>query len=156
VPVPLDVIGELSKYLVSRGLDPDPEHEINRGAFLLGKAVDVADRAPWSPAHTLAINPKGGISAGTLYAQLKDFFADCADVLAMTDTKGAQRVAAASTHWLRHTHGSHSVAAGTPLDVLQQNLGHASLDTTTIYTTSEERRRMKEMQKFWDRKSRTA
>lgn len=152
VPVPLEVIGELSKYLVARGLDPDPEHETNRGAFLLGKAVDVAERAPWLPAATREIDPKAGIVPGTLYVQLKDFFADCADVLTMTDTKGASRLAAASTHWLRHTHGSHAVAAGTPLDVLQQNLGHASLDTTTIYTTSEERRRMKEMQNFWEKK----
>jgi site-specific recombinase XerD len=50
---------------------------------------------------------------------------------------------------LRHTHGSHAVAAGTELNVVQQNLGHGSLNTTTIYTTSEESRQMKSMQKFW-------
>jgi site-specific recombinase XerD len=37
-----------------------------------------------------------------------------------------------------------------PLEVLQQNLGHASLHSTTIYATSEERKRMKAMQKIWD------
>jgi site-specific recombinase XerD len=153
VPVPLAVIGELSTYLVARGLDPDPEHASNRGAFLLGKAVDVAARAPWSPAVTLAVDPKAGIAPGTLSVQLKGFFSDCADVLAMTDTKGAQRLFAASTHWLRHTHGAHSVAAGTPLDVLQQNLGHASLNTTTIYVTSEHRRRMKAQEAFWEKKA---
>jgi integrase len=52
---------------------------------------------------------------------------------------------------LRHTHGSHSVAAGTPLDIVQQKMGHASIDTTTIYVTSEDRRRMKAMQTFWGR-----
>jgi site-specific recombinase XerD len=50
---------------------------------------------------------------------------------------------------MRHTHGSHSVAAGTPIDVVQQNLGHASLATTTIYTTGEGRRQMKAMRGFW-------
>ncbi|HEX7635790.1 MAG TPA: phage integrase family protein [Noviherbaspirillum sp.] len=153
VPVPLDVIGELSKYLVARGLDPDPEHPGNRGAFLLGQAVDVAERAPWLPQARESIDPKAGIAAMTLYGQLKTFFVECAHVQARTDSKGAQRLAAASTHWLRHTHGSHAVAAGTPLDVLQQNLGHASLDTTTIYTTSEERRRMKAVQAFWEKKT---
>ena len=98
-------------------------------------------------------DPKAGIASSTLYGQLKTFFTECADVLARTDPKGAQRLAAASTHWLRHTHGAHAVAAGTPLDVLQQNLGHASLDTTTIYTTSEERRRMKAVQAFWEKKA---
>ncbi len=152
VPVPLDVIGELSTYLVARGLDPDPEHPLSQGAYLLGKAVDVAERAPWSPADTLAVDQKSGIAATTLYAQLKAFFTDCAIVLAMTDAKAAARLAAASTHWLRHTHGSHAVAAGMPLDVLQENLGHASLTTTTIYTTSEQRRRMKAAEKFWQKK----
>lgn len=152
VPVPLDVIGELSKYLVARGLDPDPEHARNRGAFLLGKAVDLDERAPWAEASRRAVDPKEGIAAATFYAQVKAFFADCAQAMTLRDAKGAQRLAAASTHWMRHTHGSHSVAAGTPLDVVQQNMGHASLNTTTIYTTSEERRRMKEMGKFWGKR----
>jgi integrase len=146
------VIGELSKYLVSRGLDPDPEHTGNRGTYLLGQAVDIGERAPWSPAAVRNADPKAGITAGRLYKVLKAFFSECADVLAMTDAKGAERLAAASTHWLRHTHGTHAVAAGTPLDVLQQNLGHASLNTTTIYVTSEKRRRMKAQQQFWDKK----
>ena len=152
VPVPLEVIGELAQYLAARGLDPDPEHPSNCGAFLLGHAIDIAERAPWLPQARATTDPKAGIAATTLYGQLKTFFTDCADVLARTDPKGAQRLAAASTHWLRHTHGSHAVAAGTPLDVLQQNLGHASLDTTTIYTTSEERRRMKAVNAFWEKK----
>jgi site-specific recombinase XerD len=143
VPVPLDVIGELSQYLVARGLDPNPKHASNHGAFLLGKAVDVAARAPWSPAVTLAVDPKTGIAPGTLYTQLKNFFSACAAVLTVTDTEAAQRLVSASTHWLRHTHGTHSVAAGTPLDVLQQNLGHASPSTTTIYATREKRRQTK-------------
>jgi site-specific recombinase XerD len=150
VPVPLDVIGELSQYLVSRGLDPDPQHALNRSAYLLGKAVDVDERAPWSPTNIRQADPKAGVTAGRVYKVLKAFFTDCASVLAMTDPTGAERLAAASTHWLRHTHGSHAVAAGTPLEVLQQNLGHASLNTMTIYVTSEHRRRMKAQQNFWD------
>ena len=44
--MPADVVGELARYLVSRGLDADPEDIGNQGAFLLGKASDVAERAP--------------------------------------------------------------------------------------------------------------
>ncbi|WP_430438570.1 site-specific integrase [Noviherbaspirillum suwonense] len=58
-------------------------------------------------------------------------------------------MAAGSTHWMRHTYGTHAVAAGMPLDVVQQNMGHASLDTTTGYTTTEERRRMKAAEAAW-------
>jgi AcrR family transcriptional regulator len=55
----------------------------------------------------------------------------------------------ATAGWMRHTYGTHAVGAGMPLDVVQQNMGHASLDTTTGYTTSEERRRMKAAQAAW-------
>jgi site-specific recombinase XerD len=150
VTVPQDVIAELSAYLVSRHLDPDPEHAVNRGAYLIGQVSDAAERAPWSPLAQQPVDPKAGIAVGTLYEQLKTFFTDCGEVLGATDAKGGERLRAASTHWLRHTHGTHAVAAGMPLDVLQQNMGHASLDTTTGYTTSEERRRMLASQQFWE------
>jgi len=45
-----------------------------------------------------------------------------------------------------------SLTAAMPLEVLQQTLGHALLDTTTIYVTTEDRRRMKAAQSFWDKK----
>ncbi len=39
----------------------------------------------------------------------------------------------ASVHTLRHTFATHMVRKGTKLGVVQQALGHASLDTTAIY-----------------------
>ena len=60
-----------------------------------------------------------------------------------------------STHWLRHTHATHAIATGMPLDVLQQHLGHASLSTTTVYVTSESQRRMKAVKSFWASKRST-
>jgi len=53
-----DVVGELSKYLASRGLDPDPEDIGNQGAHLLGKASDAAEREPGlSTGERLAPSP---------------------------------------------------------------------------------------------------
>ena len=46
VPVPMEVVGELSGYLVSLGLDPDPEEAGNAEAHLLAKASDISERAP--------------------------------------------------------------------------------------------------------------
>ncbi|MDB5770044.1 MAG: int, tyrosine-based site-specific recombinase [Burkholderia sp.] len=106
VPVPPDVISELLNYLSSRGLDPDPVHPANRGAYLLGKAVDVLERAPWSPEAILRAEPKEGITAGRLYKVLKGFFAGCAKALARTDVQGGERLADASAQWLRNTHGA--------------------------------------------------
>lgn len=153
VPVSFEVISELSHYLGARGLDPDPQAASNVGVYLIGKAVDVAVRAPWTPAHVRDVNARNGISASTLHAQIKKFFTECGEVLAATDWLSAARFQEASTHWLRHTHGMHAVAAGMPLDIVQQNMGHDSLDTTTIYVTSPERRQMKAMAKFWEREA---
>jgi len=38
-----------------------------------------------------------------------------------------------SPHWLRHAHATHSIAAGAPLHVVQQTLGHSSLSVTGLY-----------------------
>ena len=151
VPVPIDVVGELARYLVSRGLAEDPEDIGNQGAHLLGKASDAAELAPGLSTGQ-AIDPRQGIAATTFYDQIKAFFTDCADVLrGQGDAKGAERFAKASTHWMRHSHASHAIAGGMPIEIAQQNLGHASLATTTVYVTTEKRRRMKAVEAFWGR-----
>lgn len=149
VPLPAEVVGELSGYLASRGLDPDPRAPAQRGAPLLARATDLAVRAPRLKPHLEALPGEGGLAAATLYRQLKGFFRDCARVLATQgDVRGAERLARASTHWLRHSHASHAIARGLPIEIAQQNLGHASLATTTVYVTTEGKRRMKALQRF--------
>ncbi len=149
VPLPIEVVGELSKYLRSRGLDPDPEDIGNQSAFLLGKASDAALRAPGLNTGQ-RFDPREGIAATTFYDQVKAFFTGCGDVLrGQGDARGAERFAKASTHWMRHSHASHAIASGMPIEIAQQNLGHASLATTTVYVTTESRRRMKAVEAFW-------
>jgi integrase len=126
VPLPVDVVAELAKYLVSRGLGADPQDIGNQGAFLLDKASDAAERAPGLSAGQV-IDPRQGIAATTFYHQVKAFFAGCASVLGgQGDAKGAERFARASTHRMRHSHASHAIAGGMPIEIAQQNLGHAS------------------------------
>jgi site-specific recombinase XerD len=131
VVLPASVMQALLPYLTSRGLNADPAAFENRNIFLLGKSLDVAERAPWSRRAKQAIDAKEGIAAGTLYDQLKRFFAECAAVEG--DEASARAIAAASARWLRHTHGAQRVAAGTPIDELQRDMGHASLRTTARY-----------------------
>lgn len=158
VPVPYELTSALSAYFVSRGLDMDLEHACNREAYLLGNALAPAGDA--DPAARRQ-DPQGpvtnqdGISEAALYHQLKAFFAGCAAVLAeQGDTRSQLRFEKASTHWLRHTHASHTINTGTvPIEVAQANLGHASLATTSIYVHTEERNRLKKMQRFWARSS---
>ena len=147
--MPIEVVSQLAKYLESRALDRDPEDIGNQGAHLLGKASDADERAP-GLSRGGRLDPREGIAATTLYDQIKRFFGDCADVLrGQGDAKGAQRLARASTHWMRHSHASHAIAAGMPIEIAQQNLGHASLATTTVYVSTESKRRMKAVEKFW-------
>ncbi|QYY33747.1 site-specific integrase (plasmid) [Cupriavidus pinatubonensis] len=148
VPVPDTAIIALGDYLVARGYARDPERV--PGVALLGLAIDQAERSPFGAGRSqVEVDTGAAVAANTLYRQIKAFFGACAAELEPTDARGAQRLAAASTHWLRHTHISHALAAGAPLEVVQQNAGHASLDTTTRYVTTEEARRMAAMKQFW-------
>jgi len=58
------------------------------------------------------------------------------------DAKGAERFTNASTHWMRHSHASHAIACGMRVEIAQQNLGHASLASPTVYVRTGKRLRM--------------
>jgi len=40
---------------------------------------------------------------------------------------------AVAPHWLRHSFASHSLDAGVPIHLVQRDLGHASVATTSKY-----------------------
>lgn len=46
-------------------------------------------------------------------------------------------IAQASTHWLRHTAGSH-LSEHADLKVVRDNLGHSNINTTSIYLHTED------------------
>ena len=128
VPLPDAAVDALREHLADRGfstelLANDP------GTPLIAR---LAGDAPLSPAR--------------IYQVLVGAFARCAADSAATDPRAAERIRQATTHWLRHTHGSHAAARGVPQDVLQANLGHQSLATTSIYVTAEKTRRHRAMQ----------
>ena len=62
--------------------------------------------------------------------------------------KERNRLAKASTHWLRHTFGTKAVALGVPADVIQAQMGHASIQTTlNIYGKAPLKRQADELGK---------
>jgi site-specific recombinase XerD len=138
VPISSNVVAELQSYLASRGL-PAVLSAVPGEACLLGRAVDVTQRASWSPAARTPVDRLAGIGTATLHAQLKNFFSACARKIRKTDPTGAQLLVKASAHWMRHTHGFHAVATGMSLKTVQQNLGHASLASTTRYVAGDAR-----------------
>jgi len=143
IPVPNEVIADLSAYARSRGLDANPSAPGNKQAFLLGQAADVALRAPNSPAARAPHDPHAGIGAQTWYDQLVAFFERCAAQLVDVDADSAAHLRRASTHWLRHTKITHSLAAGTTAHIERSIAGHASIDTTSGYDNPEGKRRMR-------------
>lgn len=123
VPLPDPAFEALQASLVMRDLDPDP------------LAND-----PETPLIS-KLSLEAPLSAARIYEILVAGFERCAREVWATDRRAAERIREASTHWLRHTYGSHSAARGVPQDVLQANLGHESLATTSIYVRAEKARR---------------
>ncbi|WP_443111404.1 tyrosine-type recombinase/integrase [Burkholderia sp. FERM BP-3421] len=62
-----------------------------------------------------------------------------------------RQLAQTSPHAFRHTFGTQAAAAGMALEVLQQALGHASLQTTAIYVNAEQQRMRQEVAKYHTR-----
>ena len=119
VPMTHEVIGALSQYLAWRELSADP-YECSPETRLI------------APLENETIGE--GISGSWLYGLLKATFEAAAKNLSGEDRAKLKR---ASTHWLRHTSGSHQVRDDVPLVVVQQNFGHASLKTTGQYAQQE-------------------
>lgn len=149
VPLPQLVVDDLSAYLASRGLSPDLRALDNQNAYLLGHAVDLATRAPWAKTNNVTVDPHAGIGAQTFYDQLTAFFKRCAQQLGSSDPASAAQLERASTHWLRHAKISHSLAAGTQLDVERQTVGHQSLSTTSIYAHTEGKKMLRGSERFF-------
>jgi len=82
------------------------------------------------------------LSGAGIYAVLKRFFAMAAKTAAQAGLDPL-RFDKASTHWLRHTFVRQALVDGVPIEVVSELAGHASIDTTSIYSTQELARKIK-------------
>lgn len=73
-----------------------------------------------------------------IHRELKTFFEEIALSLSLTDPDSAAKIARASTHWMRHTHGTHAVDMNIPLTIVRDNLGHSNIAITSLYLHTEE------------------
>jgi hypothetical protein len=73
-------LAQLQATFSARGLAPALQAADNRGAHLLGRAADAAQRAPWAPCAQGLRDAHVGIAAGTLRDQVRALFQDCARV----------------------------------------------------------------------------
>ncbi|MGZ8256608.1 MAG: tyrosine-type recombinase/integrase [Gallionella sp.] len=122
VPIPSEVMTALQIYFEHRGLN-----------------LDITSNAVNTPLIASEIGDSS-VTTSALSKSLRGFFGGIARSLQedgkQVEAKAFER---ATTHWLRHTCGSHLALSGVPLNFIQRLLGHTSLQTTSIYTdTSDE------------------
>jgi site-specific recombinase XerD len=78
---------------------------------------------------------------------VKAVFSGTADALRArgeTHAARADQLGQASAHWLRHSAGSHMADRQVDLRLVRDNLGHASLTTTSQYLHVDDDRRHRE------------
>ncbi len=92
-------------------------------------------------------HPDRGLSANRIYRIVKWVFEKTAVRVAKLDPTAAANLRRASTHWLRHTGASHALDAGVDLRNLRKMLRHADLQTTSIYSHTEDQRWEDDMEK---------
>ena len=143
VPVPDRLVDELQDELESKGLEPDVRHESNQGVSILMR---------------LSAGTATPLSASGLAKGIKAVLERCASTMSDEDAKQLRK---ASTHWFRHTHGTHALNGrpgqnnAVPVQVVQNNLGHVSLGTTSGYLTTERDARLAAMKGFGARRQRS-
>ena len=141
VPVPDRLVQELQLELEQNGLEADVGHESNVDVAILTR-FEGGVATPWS---------SSGLAKG-----IKGVLEWCASTM---DVEDAKQLRKASTHWFRHTHGSHALngrpggGKTVPVQVVQNNLGHASIGTTSGYLTTERDARLAAMKGFGDKRS---
>jgi integrase len=143
VPLVETVARELRAYLAARAL-PEPLQGIDRELPLIERLREDTFEAPRSDA------PKTTLATSSVYWSLKRFFAACATALeAEGYPHAAVRLRSASTHWLRHTHGTLALKAEIPLTTVRDSLGHANLATSGIYLHEDLVERKRQMERLF-------
>lgn len=97
---------------------------------------------PTAPLLASTLEPLAPIGYQALYEHVKGWLTRAIRASSLPQ-KECDRLRGASTHWLRHTFGTRAIARDVPLDVIQAQMGHASIQTTTaIYGRAPIRRRV--------------
>lgn len=130
VPATTELMVELMNYRRALGLADLPRPD-EPSPLLFPVTWKHADHPapPWPEALT----------RGAVHIVIKDVFAMAAERW-LKEGRGegqAEKLKAASAHWLRHTAGS-SLANAADLRYARDTLGHANLSTTSVYVHSED------------------
>lgn len=132
VPLASKVLNMLTDYLHNRG-------EVFQR---------LSDLPPETPLIATLHDRTKGLSTRSIDHLMRDMFAAVADDVSVEEPLAATKLRKASTHWLRHTYATHALQKDLPIKSVQENLGHSSLATTSIYTHTELADRHKQAESF--------
>lgn len=133
VPATAELMVELANYRRELGLSVLPQP--GEDAPLLFPVWWRAD-----PKSSPLVDWPAPLTRSAIHGIVKDVFARAAARLradGAAQSGPAERLQAASSHWLRHTMGSR-LADGVDLRHVRDTLGHASIATTSIYLHTED------------------
>ena len=129
VPATAEMMAELTRYRRAHDLSALPSPDEDTPLVLpVGEARKPLTRA-------------------ALHRIVKEVFSGAASALrgsGDSDEERASRLEQASAHWLRHSAGSHMADQQVDLRSVRDNLGHASLTTTSQYLHVDDDRRHRE------------
>ena len=129
VPATAEMMAELSAYRRERGLPALPSQREDTPLVLpIGQSLKPLTRA-------------------ALHRIVKKVFSGAGDALRArgeTHAPRADQLQRASAHWLRNSAGSHMADQQVDLRLVRDNLGHASLTTTSQYLHVDDDRRHRE------------
>jgi site-specific recombinase XerD len=129
VPVSVELVQELRSYRLQNGLAALPTRSEETPLVLPFKGRNRC------------------LSRSAIHDAIKGIFSGAASWLRARGSEFADRadeLERASAHWLRHTAGSHQADGGVDLRTIRDNLGHVSLNTTSLYLHTEDDARHKE------------
>ncbi|MDP9902377.1 tyrosine-type recombinase/integrase [Variovorax ginsengisoli] len=127
--IPGQALDALQAYLQTRGL------------------ASIQEAPPAAPLLSSTADAMTGVGYQALYEHVRGWIRKAVAASALPMAERA-KLAGATTHWLRHTFGTRAIAREVPLDVIQAQMGHASIQMTTgIYGRAPIRRRLDELGK---------
>lgn len=122
VPIP-HLVEHLRSYRASRGLPEEP-------AAMEALPLIAKQRG------------QGRLTSNALHGIIKDTLGEIASAL---PPEMKEQLESVSAHWLRHSAATHALDLGESLKSVQATLGHASLQTTSIYVHTEDDKQYEEV-----------
>ncbi|MDR5749130.1 phage integrase family protein [Caballeronia sp. LZ029] len=155
VPVSAATLNALRAHWVDRGQDFDGAtgEDKQRGPLLSPVVI------PWTDAsrrrHRAGQSGDGqpateaGYTADGLNRLISRMVTELVETMDGLSLDERMRLGQSNAHAFRHTFGTQSVADEVPVDVVQKVLGHASLQTTTLYVQAEKQRVVEEVARYY-------